>query len=125
MAFFGLKTYFKNFFLGYFCPPIKVVSKNWVKMASKLVFIGAGRICPPCHLGCIPEAASCRVNDWGFKFHKKFQEIKCKDVIVSTTETPETTLVPDNNDSNGGWKIVLAVVFVITSLSFGLGWSCR
>ena len=47
MAFFGLKTYFKNFFLGYFCPPIKVMSKNWVKMASKLVFIGAGRICPP------------------------------------------------------------------------------
>ena len=22
---FGLKTYFKNFFLGYFCPPIKVM----------------------------------------------------------------------------------------------------
>ena len=42
MAFFGLKTYFKNFFLGYFCPPIKVMSKNWVKMASKMVFIGGG-----------------------------------------------------------------------------------
>ena len=42
MAFFGLKTYFKKFSLGYFCPPIKVMSKNWVKMASKLVFIGGG-----------------------------------------------------------------------------------
>ena len=63
MAFFGQKTYFKNFFLGYFCPPIKVMSKNWVKMASKLFFIGAGRICPPCHSGCIPDAASCRVKN--------------------------------------------------------------
>ena len=25
MAFFGLKTYFKKIFLGYFCPPIKVM----------------------------------------------------------------------------------------------------
>ena len=25
MAFFGLKTYYKNFFLCYFCPPIKVL----------------------------------------------------------------------------------------------------
>ena len=62
MAFFGLKSYFKKIFLGYFCLPIKVMSKNWVKMASKLVFIGAGRICPPCHSGCIPDAASCRVK---------------------------------------------------------------
>ena len=31
MAFFGLKTYFKKIFLGYFFPPIKVMSKNWVK----------------------------------------------------------------------------------------------
>ena len=37
MAIFGLKTYFKKFFLGYYCPPIKVMSKNWVKIASKLV----------------------------------------------------------------------------------------
>ena len=47
MAFFGLKTYFKKNFLGYFCPPIKVLSTIWVKMAFKLVFIGVGRICPP------------------------------------------------------------------------------
>ena len=33
IAFFGLKAYF----LGYFCPLIKVMSKNWVKMAYKLV----------------------------------------------------------------------------------------
>jgi len=40
MAFFGLKTYFKKIFLGYFCPPIKVMSKSWVKIASKLVSAG-------------------------------------------------------------------------------------
>ena len=34
--------------------------KIWVKMASKLVFIGAGRICPfpPYRSGCILDAAS-------------------------------------------------------------------
>ena len=32
-------------------------------MASKLVFIGGGALkAPPCHSGCIPDAASSRVN---------------------------------------------------------------
>ena len=44
---FGLKTYFKKNFLGYFCPPIKVMWKNWVKRASKFVFIGVGFKSPP------------------------------------------------------------------------------
>ena len=47
MAFFGLKTYFKKFFLGYFCPPIKVMWKNRAKRASKWVFIGGGFKSPP------------------------------------------------------------------------------
>ena len=47
MAFFGLKAYFKQKILVYFCPPIKVMSKNWVKMASKLVFIGGAESAPP------------------------------------------------------------------------------
>ena len=66
MAFFGLKAYFKKIFLGYFCPPIKVMTKNWVKMAFKLVFIG-GAESAPCHSGCILEAASYRVNPTCFK----------------------------------------------------------
>ena len=44
MAFFGLKTYFKKIFLGYFCPPIKVMWKNRAKRASKWVFI---KVPPP------------------------------------------------------------------------------
>ena len=47
MAFFGLKTYFKKIFLGYFCPPIKVMWKNRAKKASKWVFIGGGFKSPP------------------------------------------------------------------------------
>ena len=47
MAFFGLKTYFQKIFLGYFCPPIKVMWKNWAKRASKWVFIGGVFKSPP------------------------------------------------------------------------------
>ena len=54
MAFFGQKTYFKNFFLGSFCPPIKVISKKWVKMASKLVFIRGALKGPPATRDAFP-----------------------------------------------------------------------
>ena len=32
---------------GYFFPPIQVTLKNWVKIASKLVFIGGQNLPPP------------------------------------------------------------------------------
>ena len=68
MVFFGLKTWFKKIFQGYFCPRIKIMWKIWVKIASELVFKGAGRICTPCHLGCISDAASWRVKLYPFYY---------------------------------------------------------
>ena len=47
MAFFGLKTYFKKFFWGYFYPPTLPKQKNRAKRAFKWVFIGAGIKSPP------------------------------------------------------------------------------
>ena len=44
---FGVKTYFKKIFLGYFCPPIKVMWINWAKRASKWVLIGGALKAPP------------------------------------------------------------------------------
>ena len=47
--------------------------KIWVKLAFKLFFIGAGIKSPPCHAGCISEAASCSVEyliPYGAYVHK-------------------------------------------------------
>ena len=42
MVLFGLKTYFKKFFLGYFHPPTLPMQKNRVKMVPKQVFTRGG-----------------------------------------------------------------------------------
>ena len=63
MVLFGLKTYFKKFFLGYFHPPTLPTQKNRVKMVPKQVFTRAGIKSPPPYSMSIPEAPSCRVND--------------------------------------------------------------
>ena len=62
MVLFGLKTYFKKFFLGYFHPPTLPTQKNWVKMVPKQVFTRAGIKSPPPYSMSIPEAPSCRVK---------------------------------------------------------------
>ena len=40
MVLFGLKTYFKKIFLGYFYPPTLPMQNNRVKMVPKYVFTG-------------------------------------------------------------------------------------
>ena len=62
MVLFGLKTYFKIFFLGYFYPPTLSMQKNQVKMVHKQVFTGTGFKSPPFSMS-IPEAPSCRVKN--------------------------------------------------------------
>ena len=62
MVLFGLKTYFKKFFLGYFHPPTLPTQKNWGKMVPKQVFTRAGIKSPPPPTWCPLEAPSCRVK---------------------------------------------------------------
>ena len=92
MAFFGLKTYFKNFFLGYFCPPIKVMWKNWANRASKWVFIGGALKAPTPYFMLIPEAPYGRVKQnflLGFFFYLSLNSIGMKEItFVILTPTP-------------------------------------
>ena len=54
---FWAKNLFQKKFLGYFCPPIKVLLKNRVKMASKWVFLGGSFKSPPViNVNSNPEA---------------------------------------------------------------------
>ena len=64
MVLFGLKTHFKKIFLGYFYPPTLPMQKNRVKMVPKQVFTRAGIKSPPPYSMSIPEAPSCRVNNF-------------------------------------------------------------
>ena len=89
MAFFGLKTYFKNFFLGYFCPPIKVMSKNWVKIKEEYtkecqlwcyadcflclhlkvwILLWRGAAIPPSPEGCTPISNTSIYRPWVYFF---------------------------------------------------------